>query len=160
MLVKDKILDSDKKTLKFIELLYKSRLDNSELLLKAIKNKNFKNSQNYILWKNLVEKIKKSMNITENWRNLIWFSRYKKIQEIEISKINSKNRGLKYMIFWFDIVIFFVFILDSIENWFQMEYLFIFIFLIFFTIPWFYNFNSNNKYSFFKNKNKIIIFKK
>ena len=133
-------------------------------LIKLIKNKNFINSQNYVLSKKLVKNIKKWMDTTSwkwsNKKNIIWFNYRKKIQEIAIVNIKRENKKLQYLILGFDLVIILSFIMDYIENWFQIEFVFIILFLIVFTIPWFINFDSKKGYKFFKNNNKIIIYKK
>jgi len=133
-------------------------------LIKLTKNKNFINSQNYVLWKKLVNNTKKWMSITK-WKwvykeNLIWFNFRLKIQKIKISKIKWENNILKYQIIWFDLLIILWFSLDYIKNWFQIEFIFIILFLIVFTLPWFINLNKKDNYRFFRDRNYLIIYKK
>ena len=129
-----------------------------------LENKNFLNSQSYILSKKLINNTKKWMSITK-WKwiyeeNLIWFDHRLKIQKILISQIKLENSKLKYQILWFDLLIILWFTFAYIENWFQREFIFIILFLIIFTIPWFINFNTKEDYLFYKDRNSLIIYKK
>jgi Na+(H+)/acetate symporter ActP len=102
------------------------------------------------------------MNTKENWNNLIWFSKYKRIQEFDIKYIKKKRKSVIFLLFFIVLIFFTEPIIAYYLNWDKdalKTIYYLIIFFMFFLPPWFINFWIWKNYSFYRNKNKIIIIK-
>jgi hypothetical protein len=132
-------------------------------LRELVKNKNFINSQNYVLWKKIVNRIKSSMNISKNWWNMIWYDSNKKIQEINIWRLKKENNKLKFFFVIFFILWLFPWFFSYFEtgdNESLKWILFWLFFMLIFIPPWFISFWKKERFNFYKNYQKIIIYEK
>ncbi len=149
------------------------KVDPNYFLLKLLTNDNFRNNQNYILWKDLKRNFYIS-NIVLNF----YVSPYKIIQEIDISSLNKKKSFFYFFIinmFLFAFVPSYLLNLTLYNDKSTLLLILLIAFLIsfpilliayFLVLPSIYN----NKIKFlqifsfkillFRNKNKLIVYKK
>lgn len=135
---------------------------NNEEMTKLVKNINFLNNQNYIVTKELLKSTESCMWIIENWKNMIWFDKNLKIQEIKISKIKWKTNKLKIVFAIFFGIFLWVPLFVWFNEWFWEVYpmlIWTVFFMCIFIPPWFMTFGSSI-YNFYRNRDKIIIFNK
>ena len=146
----------------FVDMKYEPR-ERIEKIKILIKNKNFCNSQNYVLWKKIKDNFFSSKNIRENGKNMIWFSFYKKIQEIDINLLKTKRKNLLFMIFGGVFLFFIVLFYDFFQEWLNKDNFQVLLFwVIFFTffIPFWFLKPWTKNFLLFRDKNSLIVINK